>query len=154
MTNPVVDIRDTGRNSAKSLDVQALSDNVITSATSATTGTIAVTANATYDVSFTQPADTSIKNLIMIANGNLVTGGSSGDDIDFDLGTAAGGGQIIDEKAIAAVEETKRRAKRVKEELSDVGEELKDVVDQSKDVVAAAKGKKRRGRPAGSKNKK
>ncbi len=37
----------------------------------------------------------------MIANGNLVTGGSSGDDIDFDLGTAAGGGQIIDEKAIA-----------------------------------------------------
>lgn len=60
----------------------------------------------------------------------------------------------IDEKAIAAVEETKRRARRVKEELSDVGEELKDVVDQSKDVVAAAKGKKRRGRPAGSKNKK
>lgn len=101
MTNPVVDIRDTGRNSAKSLDVQALSDNVITSATSTTTGTIAVTANATYDVSFTQPADTSIKNLIMIANGNLVTGGSSGDDIDFDLGTSAGGGQIIDEKAIA-----------------------------------------------------
>ena len=95
MTNPVVDIRDTGRNSAKSRDVQALSDNVITSATSATTGTIAVTANATYDVSFTQPADTSIKNLIM------VTAGSSGDDIDFDLGTAAGGGQIIDEKAIA-----------------------------------------------------
>ena len=37
----------------------------------------------------------------MIANGNLVTAGASGDDIDFDLGTAAGGGQIIDEKAIA-----------------------------------------------------
>ena len=34
-------------------------------------------------------------------NGNLVTAGNSGDDIDFDLGTAAGGGQIIDEKAIA-----------------------------------------------------
>ena len=101
MSNPVVDIRDTGRNSARTGDVRDLADNVITSATSTTTGTIAVTADATYDVSFTQPADTSIKNLIMIANGNLVTAGASGDDIDFDLGTAAGGGQIIDEKAIA-----------------------------------------------------
>ena len=100
MANPVVDIRDTGRNSARTGDVRELSDNVITSATSVTTGTIAVTADATYDVSFTQPADTSIKNLIMIANGNLVTAGADGDDIDFDLGTAAGGGQIIDEKAI------------------------------------------------------
>ena len=95
MSNQVVDIRDTGRNSARTGDVRDLSDNVITSATSTTTGTIAVTADATYDVSFTQPADTSIKNLIMIANGNLVTAGASGDDIDFDLGTAAGGGQII-----------------------------------------------------------
>ena len=101
MSNPVVKIRDTGRNSSRTGDVRELADNVITSATSTTTGTIAVTADATYDVSFTQPADTSIKNLIMIANGNLVTAGASGDDIDFDLGTAAGGGQIIDEKAIA-----------------------------------------------------
>ena len=69
MSNEVVDIRDTGRNSARTGDVRELSDNVITSATSTTTGTIAVTADATYDVSFTQPADTSIKNLIMIANG-------------------------------------------------------------------------------------
>lgn len=81
-------------------DVRAIATRVGAQAT-ATTGTIAVTANATYDVSFTQPAGTSIKNIIMIAAGNLVTGGSSGDDIDFDLGTAAGGGQIIDEKAIA-----------------------------------------------------
>ena len=92
MSNPVVKIRDTGRNSSRTGDVRELADNVITSATSTTTGTIAVTADATYDVSFTQPADTSIKNLIMIANGNLVTAGASGDDIDFDLGTAAGGG--------------------------------------------------------------
>ena len=96
MANPVVSIRNTGRDSAAVADVRALSDNVITSATSTTTGTIAVTADATYDVSFTQPADTSIKNLIMIANGNLVTAGASGDDIDFDLGTSAGGGQIIE----------------------------------------------------------
>ncbi len=100
MANPVIDIRDTGRNSAKVSDVRALSDNSVTSWTSATTGTIAVTADATYDVSFTQPADTIIRNLIAIPAGNIVTAGASGDDVDFDLGTAAGGGQIIDEKAI------------------------------------------------------
>ena len=72
----------------------------MTSWTSATTGTIAVTADATYDVSFTQPADTIIRNLIAIPAGNIVTAGASGDDVDFDLGTAAGGGQIIDEEAI------------------------------------------------------
>ena len=53
----------------------------------------------------------------------------------------------VDEKAIAAVEEVKSRAKNVAAEMS-------DVVEQSKDVIDAAKGKKRRGRPAGSKNKK
>ena len=100
MANPVIDIRDTGRNSAKVSDVRALSDNSVTSWTSATTGTIAVTADATYDVSFTQPADTIIRNLIAIPAGNIVTAGASGDDVDFDLGTAAGGGQLIDEKAI------------------------------------------------------
>ena len=71
-------------------DVRAIATRVGAQAT-ATTGTIAVTADATYDVSFTQPAGTSIKNLIMIAAGNLVTAGASGDDIDFDLGTSAGG---------------------------------------------------------------
>jgi len=48
----------------------------------------------------TQPADTIIRNLIAIPAGNIVTAGASGDDVDFDLGTAAGGGQLIDEKAI------------------------------------------------------
>ena len=100
MANPVIDIRDTGRNSSKVSDVRALSDNSVTSWTSATTGTIAVTADETYDVSFTQPADTIIRNLIAIPAGNIVTAGASGDDVDFDLGTAAGGGQLIDEKAI------------------------------------------------------
>ena len=100
MANPVINIRDTGRNSARTGDVRGLADNVVTSWTSATTGTIAVTADATYDVSFTQPADTIIRNLISIPAGNIVTAGASGDDVDFDLGTAAGGGQIIDEEAI------------------------------------------------------
>ena len=68
--------------------------------TSVTTGTIAVTADTNTDVSFTQPADTIIRNLIAIPAGNIVTAGASGDDVDFDLGTSAGGGQIIDQKAI------------------------------------------------------
>jgi len=100
MASPVINIRDTGRNSARTGDVRGLADNVVTSWTSATTGTIAVTADATYDVSFTQPADTIIRNLIAIPAGNIVTAGASGDDVDFDLGTTAGGGQIIDEEAI------------------------------------------------------
>ena len=100
MASPVINIRDTGRNSAKTGDVRGLSDNVVHSWTSGTTGTIAVTADATYDVTLTQPADTIIRNLIAIPAGNIVTAGASGDDVDFDLATAAGGGQIIDEKAI------------------------------------------------------
>ena len=100
MANPVYNIRDTGRNSARTGDVREIADNMVTSMTSATTGTIAVTADATYDVSFTQPADTIIRNLIAIPAGNIVTAGASGDDVDFDLGTSAGGGQIIDQKAI------------------------------------------------------
>ena len=100
MANPVFNIRDTGRNSARSGDVQELADHIITSWTSGTTGTIAVTADATYDVTLTQPADTIIRNLIAVPAGNIVTAGASGDDVDFDLGTAAGGGQLIDEKAI------------------------------------------------------
>ena len=95
----VIDVRDDA-GSVRVGDVRDIATRVGAQAT-ATTGTIAVTADATYDVSFTQPAGTSIKNLIMIAAGNLVTAGASGDDIDFDLGTSAGGGQIIDEKAIA-----------------------------------------------------
>ena len=100
MANQVIDIRDTGRNSARTGDVRDLADNVVSSWVSATTGTIAVTADATYDVSFTQPADTILRNLIAIPAGNIVTAGASGDDVDCDLGTAAGGGQLVDEKAI------------------------------------------------------
>ena len=100
MANPVYNVRDTGRNSAKTADVREIADNLVHSWTSVTTGTIAVTHSTNVDVSFTQPADTIIRNLIAIPAGNIVTGGSSGDDLDFDLGTSAGGGQIIDEKAI------------------------------------------------------
>lgn len=100
MANPVYNVRDTGRNSARTGDVREIADNIITSMTSVTTGTIAVTDDTNTDVSFTQPADTIIRNLIAIPAGNIVTGGSSGNDVDFSLGTAAGGGQIIATEAI------------------------------------------------------
>lgn len=100
MANPVYNVRDTGRNSARTGDVREMAENMLTSMTSVTTGTIAVTDDTNTDVSFTQPADTIIRNLIAIPAGNIVTGGSSGNDVDFSLGTAAGGGQIIATKAI------------------------------------------------------
>ena len=100
MASPVIDIRDTGRNSARTGDVRALSDNVVSSWTSVTTGTIAVTDDTNTDVNFTQPADTILRNLIAIPAGNIVTGGSSGNDVDFSLGTSSGGTQIIATEAI------------------------------------------------------
>jgi len=100
MANPVYNVRDTGRNSARTSDVREIADNIITSMTSVTTATIAVTDDTNTDVSFTQPADTIIKNLIAIPAGNIVTAGSSGNDVDFSLGTAAGGGQLIATEAI------------------------------------------------------
>ena len=65
-----------------------------------TTPVIAVTAAATTTVTITQPAGTILKDLWAIPEGNIVTAGASGDDVDFDLGTSAYGGQLIDEKAI------------------------------------------------------
>ena len=100
MANPVVSIRDSGRSTASIHDVRALSDNNCHSWTSVTTGTIAVTDDTNTDVSFTQPADTIIRNLIAIPAGNIVTGGSSGNDVDFSLGTSSGGTQIIATEAI------------------------------------------------------
>ena len=72
----------------------------MTSWTSVTTGTIAVTDDTNTDASFTQPADTILRNLIAIPAGNIVTGGSSGNDVDFSLGTSSGGTQIIATEAI------------------------------------------------------
>tara|TARA_R100000781_G_scaffold24275_1_gene17970 strand:- start:4130 stop:4717 length:588 start_codon:yes stop_codon:yes gene_type:complete len=100
MASPVIEIRDTGRNSARTGDVRDLADNVVSSWTSTTTGTIAVTDDTNTDVSFTQPADTILRNLIAIPAGNIVTGGSSGNDVDFSLGTSSGGTQIIATEAI------------------------------------------------------
>jgi hypothetical protein len=60
----------------------------------------------------------------------------------------------IDEKVVEVagdvqevVQETKRRARRVKQEAADVVEAVKEVAKQSKDVVDAANGGARKGRP-------
>ena len=60
----------------------------------------------------------------------------------------------IDEKAEAALKETKTRLKAMRKELVDVKNAFKNVANQSKDVFDAAKGKKRRGRKPHYKNKK
>jgi|TARA_R110002020_G_scaffold333815_2_gene549225 hypothetical protein len=100
MASPVIEIRDTGRNSARTGDVRDLADNVVSSWTSTTTGTIAVTDDTHTDVSFTQPADTILRNLIAIPAGNIVTAGGSGNDVDFSLGTSSGGAQLVATEAI------------------------------------------------------
>ena len=58
----------------------------------------------------------------------------------------------IDEKAAAAVKETKTRLKAMKKELVDVKKAAKNVAAQTKDVIDAAKGKKRRGKKPYYKN--
>ena len=50
----------------------------------------------------------------------------------------------IDEKAEAALKETKTRLKAMRKELVDVKNAFKNVANQSKDVFDAAKGKKKK----------
>jgi len=52
----------------------------------------------------------------------------------------------IPDKVEEVAAETSRRAKRVKEELSDVGKSMKEVGSQIGDVSKAARGEKRKGR--------
>jgi len=78
MANPVYNVRDTGRNSARTGDVREMAENMLTSMTSVTTATIAVTDDTNTDVSFTQPADTIIRDIIAVPAGNIVTAGVVG----------------------------------------------------------------------------
>jgi hypothetical protein len=72
----------------------------LTSAT-ATSATIAVTDDTNYAVpAIEQPAGTVIWDVIFIPAGNIVTGGSSGNDLDFDIGTSAAGAQLCALKAV------------------------------------------------------
>ena len=73
------------------------------SSVTTTTGTIAVTAGENYDVTFTQPANSYIRDLILIPAGNIVTADNDGDDVDISLGTTAGGTQLFG--AVALLDE-------------------------------------------------
>ena len=53
---------------------------------------------------------------------------------------------VVEDKAKHIKNETKYRAKRIKEELSDVGSAIKEVGNQIGDLPDAAKGKTRKGR--------
>jgi hypothetical protein len=105
-----VNIRDTGRNSAKTGDVRDLADRVettnpdqevtTTNEVKVTTGTIAVTDDTNTVVTIAQPAGTVLTNLIAYPQGNLVTAGSSGNDLDIFVGTASAGVQLVAATAI------------------------------------------------------
>ena len=61
----------------------------------ATSATIAVTDDTNYAVpAISQPAGTIIYSVTFIPAGNIVTGGSSGNDLQFDIGTSAAGAQL------------------------------------------------------------
>jgi len=98
-TTGLVNIRKDVNDAAFAVDARLLSQRV-GAQTEVTTATIAVTDDTHTDVSFTQPAGTIIRNLIAVPAGNIVTGGSSGNDVDFSLGTSSGGAQIIATEAI------------------------------------------------------
>ena len=77
------------------VSIGATSAYAVSSAT-ATSSTIAVTHSTNTPVpAISQPAGTIIKDVIFINAGNLVTNGSSGNDLDFDIGTSAAGAQIV-----------------------------------------------------------
>jgi|TARA_R110001583_G_scaffold25011_4_gene90986 hypothetical protein len=105
-----VNIRDTGRNSAKTGDVRELADRVnltnpdeevtTTNEVKTITGTIAVTDDTNTIVTIAQPAGTVLMNLIAYPQGNIVTGGSSGNDLDIFIGTASAGAQLLAATAI------------------------------------------------------
>ena len=100
-----VNIRDTGRNSAKTADVRDLADRVnltnpdeevtTTNEVKVTTATIAVTDDTNTIVTIAQPAGTILTNLILYSAGNIVTAGSSGNDLDISIGTASAGAQLL-----------------------------------------------------------
>ena len=75
---------------------ETIGSGIKLTAKSATSATIAVTDDTDYAVpAISQPANTTIKDIIFIPQGNIVTAGSSGNDLQFEVGTAASGGQLI-----------------------------------------------------------
>ena len=100
-----VNIRKNINDAANILDVRALASRVDTTnpaeqvttmqEVKVTTGTIAVTDDTNTIVTIPQPAGTILTNLIAYPQGNLVTAGSSGNDLDVFIGTASAGAQLL-----------------------------------------------------------
>ena len=100
-----VNIRKNINDAANILDVRALASRVETTnpeeqvttmqEVKTTTGTIAVTDDTNTIVTIAQPAGTILTNLIAYPQGNLVTAGSSGNDLDIFIGTASAGAQLL-----------------------------------------------------------
>ena len=100
-----VNIRKNINDAANILDVRALASRVDTTnpaeqvttmqEVKVTTGTIAVTDDTNTIVTIPQPAGTVLTNLIAYPQGNLVTAGSSGNDLDVFIGTASAGAQLL-----------------------------------------------------------
>tara|TARA_R100000655_G_scaffold21086_3_gene43289 strand:- start:315 stop:869 length:555 start_codon:yes stop_codon:yes gene_type:complete len=63
-------------------------------------GSITVTAAANTDSTFTQPANTFLKDLILVPKSAITVGDNGSDELDFGLGTSAGGGQLLANKAL------------------------------------------------------
>lgn len=85
----------TGVTSATGGLVIGAADSLKLIAVTATTGTIAVTDDTNTIVTIAQPAGTILKDLIAYPAGNIVTGGSSGNDLDIFIGTASAGTQLL-----------------------------------------------------------
>ena len=100
-----VNIRKNINDAANILDVRALASRVDTTnpaeqvttmqEVKVTTGTIAVTDDTNTIVTIPQPAGTVLTNLIAYPQGNIVTAGSSGNDLDVFIGTASAGAQLL-----------------------------------------------------------
>ena len=105
-----VNIRKNINDGANALDTRELSARVnttnpdqevtTTNEVKVTTGTIAVTDDTNTIVTIAQPAGTVLTNLIAYPQGNLVTGGSSGNDLDISIGTASAGAQLLAATAV------------------------------------------------------
>jgi len=100
-----VNIRKDVNDASNAIDVRRLAARVettnpdqevtTTNEVKVTTGTIAVTDDTNTIVTIAQPAGTILTNLIAYPQGNLVTAGSSGNDLDISIGTASAGAQLL-----------------------------------------------------------
>ena len=105
-----VNIRKNINDGANAIDTRELSARVnttnpdqevtTTNEVKVTTGTIAVTDDTNTVVTIAQPAGTILTNLIAYPQGNLVTAGSSGNDLNISIGTASAGAQLLAATAV------------------------------------------------------